>query len=164
MKQSIYNIEQQYLQLAEQIIESGGEVTEEQEQALAINKQDLQVKAVNYGYVIMDIENDMVAIDAEIKRLQELKSVRSNLITKLKDTVHKAMTMYDIDEIKLNNLKINFRKSTSVEIYDESKIPDEYRTTKEVTTISKKDIGEALKKGFEVEGAHLSHNKNLQIK
>lgn len=161
---SIYNIESQYLELAEAILDAGGEVTEEQEKALAINKEELQVKAVKYGYIIKDIEHDIDGIDAEIKRLSELKSVRSNLITRLKDTVHKAMIMYGIDEIQLQNLKINFRKSTYVSIYDETKIPDEYKTVKEVVSISKKDIGEALKKGFEVEGATLDHNLNLQIK
>lgn len=161
---SIYNIEAEYLELANAIIENGGEITEEQEQALALNKETLEVKAVKYGYVIKQTEDEINSIDAEIKRLSDLKSVRANLITKLKDTVYKAMVMYDIEEIKLQNLKINFRKSTSVSIYDETKIPEQYKTVKEVTSISKKDIGDDLKKGIEVDGACLDHNKYIQFK
>lgn len=164
MKQSIYAIEKEYLELAESIIDNGGEVTEEQEQALALNKETLEVKSVKYGYVIKDIENDLVAIDSEISRLQALKTSRTNLISKLKDTVSQAMILYGIEEIKLQNLKINFRKSTSVSIVDEDKIPDHFKTTKEVTTISKKEIGDALKRGEEVEGAYLSNNRNIQFK
>lgn len=164
MGQSIYNIEKTYTDLVEQIIEAGGEITEEQEQALAINKETLEVKAVKYGYVIKDIDNDIDAIDAEIKRLSELKSVRSNLKQRLKDTVSQAMILYGIEEIKLQNLKINFRKSTSVSIYDENAIPEEFKTTKEVTSISKTEIAKVLKAGGVVEGATLDENKNIQFK
>lgn len=161
---SIYNIEAEYMELAEAIINNDGEITEEQEKSLAINREELEVKSVKYGYVIKDVENEIEAIDGEIKRLNQLKSVRSNLIEKLKDTIHNAMRMYDIDEIKLQNLKINFRKSTSVSIMDENLIPEKYKTTKEVTSISKKEIADDLKAGVDVQGAYLSHNQNLQIR
>lgn len=164
MGQSIYNIEKTYIDLVEQIIEAGGEITEEQEQALALNKETLEVKAVKYGYVIKTIDDDIASIDAEIARLSALKSVRSNLKEKLKDTVSQAMILYGIEEIKLQNLKINFRKSQSVSIYDETLIPEEYKVTKEVTSISKAEISKVLKAGGEVNGATLDTNQNIQFK
>ena len=164
MKQSIYNIEQEYLQLAEEIIENGGEVTPEQEQALALNKDTLEVKSVKYGYVIKDVENDLVAIDAEIKRLEALKSSRVNLIAKLKDTVSQAMDLYGIEEIKMQNLKINFRSSQSTEITDETLIPAKYKKSVTTVTISKNDLLADLKLGVKIEGAELKKNKNIQFK
>lgn len=164
MKKSIYNIEAEYLQLADAITEQGGEVTEEQETALTINKEELQVKAANYGYVIKDIDDNIVSIQNEIERLTSLKKAAENTKERLKDAVHTAMDMYGIEEIKLNNIKINFRKSTSVAINDENQIPAKYRTVKTVESISKKDITTDIKAGVSVPGASLQENKSLQIK
>ena len=164
MKQSIYNIEQEYLELASAIIDNGGEVTEEQQQQLAINKESLEVKAVKYGYVIKDVENEVDAIDAEIKRLEAMKKTRENLIAKLKDTVSTAMNLYEIEEIKLQNLKINFRKYTASEIIDESLIPAKYKKKKVTVSLMKAEILADLKAGKKIKGAELKENKNIQFK
>jgi hypothetical protein len=124
MNISIYKIEREYLEIAEVLKDNGGELTEDLELALAINQQDLTVKAGQYGLII-------------------------------KDTEH---------ELKTDNLKINFRKSTSVEIEDETLIPELYFETVVTKKIIKKDIGDILKAGLEVPGAILKNNKNLQIK
>jgi len=164
MKKSIFNIEAEYMDLAESIIENGGEVSPEQEQALALNKESLEVKAVKYGYIIKDVSNDIDAIDAEIKRLEAMKKTRENLITKLKDTVSTAMKLYEIEEIKLQNLTINFRKSTASEITDESLIPAKYKKKKITTSLMKAEILADLKAGKKIKGAELKENKNIQFK
>lgn len=163
MKVSIYNLEAEYLQLAEQIIENGGEVTPELEQALAINKESLEVKAVKYGYVKKDIENDIKSIDEEIKRLQALKSSRVNTIARLEETVKTAMKLYQIDEIKMQNLKIWFKASEAVKIEDESLIPAKYKKKTVIYTISKKDILADLKAKKKVKGASLDKRDNIQF-
>lgn len=164
MGKSIYNIEREYLEIAEILQENGGELTEEVETALAINKDELSVKAANYGYVVKSIVDDNNAIDAEIERLTALKSAGSKTIDRLKHAVHTAMDMYGIEEIKINNIKINFRKSTSVTIENEGLIPFIFQSEKVTTTIQKKEIGVVLKAGGEVPGACLTNNKSLQIK
>lgn len=164
MKQSIYNIEQEYLQLAEEIIENGGEVTPEQEQALAINKETLEVKAVKYGYVIRQVEDDISAIDREIKRLEELKKPLTNTIAKLEDTVSKAMNLYGITEIKLQNLKIYFHPSTAAEITDEKLIPAKYKKKETVIKIDKRALLADLRAEKKVKGAELKNNKTIKFK
>lgn len=161
MKKSIFNIEQEYVELAETIIDSGGELTPEQETALAINRESLEVKAVQYGYVIKDLKNDLENIKKEMDRLSELKSSREKLMARLKDTVSQAMQLYGIEKIEVGFMKIKFLSSTSVLITDEDAVPDKYK--KVVKTVSKTIVGEALKQGIEVAGAELSHNKNIQF-
>jgi hypothetical protein len=107
---NIYKIEQDYLELSNQIIEAGGELTPEIETALAINKEQLQAKGINYGYVIKSLESDVTAIDEEIKRLNALKSSRNKTVDLLKSTIKQAMQLYQIEELKTPTLKINFRK------------------------------------------------------
>jgi len=160
---NIYQIEQDYLSLSEQIIEAGGELSPEIETSLAINKEQLQNKGISYGYVIKSLESDVSAIDEEIKRLNALKSSRNKTVDLLKNTIKDAMQMYGIEEIKTATLKINFRKSESVEVETDI-IDDEYCNFKTVKTPDKTKIKEVIKNGDAVIGASLNINWNIQIK
>jgi len=160
---NIYQIQQDYLSITNELIENGGELTENLEQSLAINKAELQQKAVAYIFVTKSLETDVDAIDNEIERLRALKSSRVKTIDKLKETVKNAMELYEIEEIKTATLKINFRKSESVEV-DEKIISDMYCSFKTTRTPNKALIKEAIKSGREVVGASLKFNRNLQIK
>jgi hypothetical protein len=160
---NIYQIEQEYLVLSNDIIEAGGEITPELETALAINKEQLQNKGINYGFVIKSLENDISTIEEEIKRLNALKSSRTKTTELLKSTIKQAMQLYGIEEIKTPTLKINFRKSESVEI-DDTILNENYFNHKVVSTPDKTRIKEAIKSGKNITGAVLNVNFNLQIK
>ena len=160
---NIYQIEQEYLVLSNDIIEAGGEITPELETALAINKEQLQNKGINYGYVIKSLENDITAIEEEIKRLNALKSSRTKTTDLLKSTIKQAMQLYGIEELKTPTLKINFRKSESIEVIDEQ-LQDFYCNFKTTRTADKAKIKEAIKSGESIDGAVLNVNFNLQIK
>lgn len=161
---SIYNIGKEYVELVDSITDNGGEITPEMEVALMINKEEIEVKAAQYAFVVKDIEDDLVAIDAEIDRLKGMKKVKQNIIDRLKKVASDAMQLYGIEKISLPSIKISFRKSTMVNIFDEDAIPEEYRVRKEVVTISKTKIGDAIKAGIEVPGANIVHDQNIQFK
>lgn len=161
---NIYQIEKTYLELTNELIESGGELTPELETSLAINKTELENKAKNYGFVVKSLENDVSNIDEEIKRLNALKQSRNKTIDVLKDTVKNAMQLYGIEEIKTSTLKLSFRKSESVEV-DPSLLDFKYMAQKPITYApDKAKIKEAIKAGEAVSGAWISVNMNLQIK
>ena len=160
----LYQIENEYLQLSEMLIESEGELTPELEQALEINGNNLKNKAVNYGYVIKQMEGNVDLIDAEIKRLQAMKKSRVNAAELLKETIKTAMLMYDLNTIEIPTLKLSFRKSESVEVINEAQLTEQFTTTKTTVTPNKVAIKEAIKNGEVVEGAVLVTNLNLQIK
>jgi hypothetical protein len=160
---NIYKIQQDYLSIANELIENGGELSPHLETALAINKQELQHKGIAYGFVVKSLESDIDTIDNEIKRLNALKSSHVKTIDKLKETVKSAMQMYGIEEIKTPTLKINFRKSESVEVETDA-VLDMYCNFKTVKTPDKAKIKEIIKSGNAVFGASLYINWNLQIK
>lgn len=165
MKLSLYNIELEYLQLVEALIENGGEATPELEEALQLNKQNLETKGTNYGLVVKQIEAECDIIDSEIARLTALKKSRGKAMDRLKNNLSTAMQLYDIEEIKTPILKINFRKSEAVEVVDLKLLDREYiKVSDPVETADKTKIKDAIKEGKVVVGALLKQNKNLQIR
>jgi CxxC motif-containing protein len=161
---NIYQIEKEYLELANQLIESGGEVSPELELQLTINQEQLEQKARGYGFVVKQMESDVSIIDAEIERLKGLKNSRLKTIERLETTVSNAMQLYQINRLETPTLKISFRKSESVEIDNEADIPAQFLKEKITYTIDKTAIKEAIKKGEVVIGARLQQNQNIQIK
>jgi hypothetical protein len=164
MNQSIYKIQNDFQLIIAEVINNEGEITPELETALTINKEQLQSKAVDYCYVIKQLDYDCEQIDNEIARLNKLKKVRSNLTDRLKNTVSSAMQLYDVEKIETPLIKLSFRNSESVEITNEQQLDACFIVTKTVTTPDKKAIKDAIKSGVFVEGATISYNKNLQIR
>ena len=164
MKLSLYNIEQNYLTLVENLIENGGELTPELETELAITKQDLQNKGVCYGFIVKELEGNIDLIDLEIKRLNALKKPLVNSIDRLKNNLSQAMQMFDVTELKTPLLKINFRKSESIEVTDIDLLDADFVKTTITKAADKIAIKEAIKQGENVQGAVLVTNQNLQIK
>ena len=164
MNKGLYVIEKEYLALIDAIMEAEGELTPEIEKKLAITEQELQTKSTCYAYIIKGIESDNNAIELEVKRLKALKDRNNRTIERLENNVQTAMNLFGITEIKSATLKINFRKSESVEISQEVLIPNEYMTEKIVRTPNKALIKDAIKNGLNVQGASLVQNQSLQIK
>jgi hypothetical protein len=161
---NIYKIQNEFQLIIAEVINNEGEITPELETALTINKEQLQSKAVDYCYVIKQLDYDCEQIDNEIARLNKLKKVRANLTERLKNTVSSAMQLYEVEKIETPLIKLNFRNSESVEITNEQQLDACFIVTKTVTTPDKKAIKDAIKSGVFVEGATISYNKNLQIK
>lgn len=159
---NLFNITQNYLTLANQLSE--GELTPKIEAELIINESQLQEKAVNYGYVIKQLGHEVNAVNEEIKRLTELKKRNEKAIERMETAISNAMQLYGIEKVDSSFLKLSFRKSESVEVINEEQISMQFKKYKEVVSIDKISIKEALKRGDVVEGAILVTNQNLQIK
>lgn len=160
---SLFNISAEARELASALIE--GELSEELETALVINQNELQEKAINYGFAIKSIEADIDTIDAEIERLKALKTSRTNAIDRMKSTVLEAMNIYGIEKVASPTLNLAVRLNPeSVEVVNEYQVPDIYRKEKVTVTIDKTAIKEAIKSGLEVPGAVLDRKKRLEIK
>lgn len=161
---NLFNITAEYKQLEAALIENEGELTPELETALQINQEQLQAKGINYGYVIKNIESEVDIIDAEIKRLTQLKKVRENAVERLKMTLQGAMECFGVLELKTPTLKVSFRKSESVLITDISELESRFIRVKTTKEPDKTSIKEAIKNGESVLGAELVTKNNIQVK
>lgn len=162
MLKSLFHIENEYLEIAQQLID--GEATQELQDALAINEKELQVKSINYSFIIKQMDAECDIIDGEIERLNKLKKARVNSVTRLKESIKNAMELYQIAEIKAPIIKINFSKSKSVEVENIELLDEKYIKITTTESINKTLIKEDIEKGEIVTGAILKENKHLQIK
>jgi hypothetical protein len=164
MNLSLFHIQQEHLNLISLIEDNEGEVNEEILQQLALTEENFKEKAVSYSNIVKVLEYDVNSIDEEIKRLQEIKKKKAKAAESFETTLSAAMRQFKIPEIKTPTRNITFRKSESVEIVDESKIPAFYKKQKIETTINKTDIKMVIKSGAVVPGAQLVTKQNIQIK
>lgn len=163
MTLNLYQIEQEYISLAQQIIECDGAVTPEIESQLAITEAQLEHKGRGYGFVIKQAESEIEQIESEIKRLDALKKKRLKVVERMSESLKNALELFGIEKLESPTLKISFRKSESVEV-DESILPPEYFVEKVTKSPDKTKIKYYLKQGDNILGAKLVQNNNLQIK
>lgn len=95
---SIFAIQKEYADLADQIEANDGELTEELEEILIQNSIDFKKKAASYVGIIKTKENRTLMIDDEIKRLQSLKKSTDNTADKLKTILLNALKLYGVQD------------------------------------------------------------------
>ena len=134
------------------------------EQHLTSLSIPFQEKCVGVAHHIQNLEADEVAIDNEIQRLSQLLQRAKRGKEFFKRYLSGAMLATNTDKIETATLKLSFRKSESVEVVDESLVPEKYKKRKEVVTVDKMAIRADWKVGVGVAGTEIKENKNLQIK
>ena len=160
---TLYNINNDYLKLISQVEEAEGVLTPELEQALTINKSELEVKSIAYVEIIKQRESLNERIDNEIKRLQALKKSNDTLVSKLKNNLLNAVSLFGNYEAGF--IKLSTRKSKQVVVdYDVNDLPKQYKVVKVTETADKVAIKKAIESGETVYGCRIVENVNLSIK
>ena len=148
--------------------ETGGEVTDEILEDLAIRRDNFQHKAEAYTRFILKLESEADAAAAEIKRIQALKKAKENTVARLKEHLLAALMVFTQEDAKgirrfeTPLAKLSTRKSIAVEILDEEQIPADFWVIKK--EVSKSTISTAIKEGATVPGAQLKENLSLAIR
>lgn len=122
---------------------------------------DYEEKVENYIKVIKNIESDVEARKAEIKRLTELNKADEKKKDHLKETLSTSMQLTCHERVDTPLFKVSFRKSQAVEV-DETVLPEAYKVA--TWKPDKKRLKEDLKNGLEIIGASLVERKNLSIR
>ena len=159
--ETLYNITEDYIDLLNKIEIAEGEISEEVNQQLEINEQQLQTKSIAYLSVIKTKEALTMQIDEEIKRLQALKKHNSNITNNLKDRLLNAVNLFGAFEVGFT--KFSTRNSKAVIVEDVNILPKEFKVVKVTEQADKKAIKQALEDGVIIEGCTIQENKNLKI-
>ena len=122
---SIYNIQQDLLEIFDQIEANDGEITPELEEQLRISQDEFEDKIRSYTGVIHQLECDLGAIKDEKARLDNIKKSKEKTIERLKQIMLEAVQMFgDTSKsgtkfIDYGTGKVSLRKSESVELDDD---------------------------------------------
>ena len=121
---SIYNIQQDLLEIFDQIESNDGEITPELEEQLRISQDEFEDKIRSYTGVIHQLECDLGAIKDEKARLDAIKKSKEKTIERLKQIMLEAIQMFGNTSksgtkfIDYGTGKVSLRKSESVELDD----------------------------------------------
>jgi hypothetical protein len=165
---NLYQITQEFLELASMIEDAGGEVNDAILEELAISRDNFSHKAEGYARLILKWDSEIETASAEIKRIQALKKAKENSVARLKETLLFALQAFGQEDNKgvkrydTALFKLSTRRSLAVEITDEATLPDEAFVFKK--EVSKTAIKKLLEEGQELEGAGMKENVSLQIK
>lgn len=120
-------------------------------------------KVSGIASIISEMETTEDALKIHKQKIdQKLKTIKNKRM-RLKQYISDCMVQAGKDRLDGNVITLSFRKSTSVEIIDEPRIPDKYFRIKR--EVDKKTIMSDYKKtGIEILGTKIVEKKNLQIK
>ena len=128
---------------------------------------EIGAKAQGLIYVARAAVQYLPALDAEIIRLQALKSRRLAIEEEVLDYLKANMETMGIEKIECPFFKIVIAKNPqSVEVLDALAVPDEYLAEQKPApprAPDKKKIGDALKAGADLSWAKLNQSTRLKI-
>lgn len=159
---SLSLIVSQVAELENQLIESGGVLTEEIEKALAIVDTHLPEKIDSYAAVIerFDLVEQFYK-DKAAFYLGMAKSA-SSVTERCKENLKFAMKELGVTELAGNDVKYKLSPTNPSAIIDsEDAIEASYKITETIVKIDKKKILEDMKLGVPVVGARMQENFRL---
>lgn len=127
---------------------------------------ELEVKAQAVGHMVRSIEANASAIQQWAKDAMERARSAQARADALREYLSTNLQACGISKVEGPGISLSFRKSTAVVIDEPGLIPAGFMRVPEPPPPSpdKKALGDALKAGEAVPGAHLETRLNLQIK
>lgn len=158
---NLYELTDSYLKVLE-LIEAGEENLDDTLESI---NDTIEVKAENYAKIIRNLEGNVNMLKAEIERLNSRKKSIEGNIDRLKENLKQAMILTGKEKIKTGLFNITVANNpVALNIFDESKIPENFFTYETIKKMDKSTIKFLLKAGQVIEGAELTQGKGLRIK
>ena len=124
-----------------------------------------------------NLQADIEAFKAEEKNLAQRRKVKENLAERIKKRIDSYIQHQFTDEegnlhkdelnkykFETPRVKISYRKSDSVDVYDIDSLPKEYIKEKVEVSADKTALKKDIKSGKEINGAKIVTNLNMQVK
>lgn len=143
------------------------EGVDEQTQNEILNAIKIEIENKGDGIIkfIRNEEASLKVIDEEIKRLQALKKSKNNKIKNMKNYLKHCMNLMGMKKIEGNLGRISIRKNpASLNIVDESLIPEKFIGEEVIKTIDKAMIKDLLKDGEKISGCELTQSESVIIR
>lgn len=161
---ALYNITNNFMEIIENF--ENGEYTEQEYNKLMSRVcEDLQNKSTNIIAIIRNNEILANSIKMEERRLKENREKIEKGLEKLKTYVKENMEKLTINRIETEIGTMSIRRNPlSIEIEDETIIPEEFKKIKTEITIDKTSIKNYFKETGEIiEGTRIVNNKTSLV-
>lgn len=161
---TLYDITSRYNNVAE-LLDNPDVPMEVVEEALSSISDEFNVKADNIARFIKDLNATATSIKEEEIRLSNRRRSFENRANGLKDYLEANMRAMNVKKVKTNFFSFNIQSNpASVEILDETLIPEKFKSVETVTKIDKKALLKAVKETGEIAGVSLKTSEGLRIR
>lgn len=163
---NLYEIEQIYRDIAEELLERGGEIDSELDAKLAISLELFEKKASSYGMIIKEITGDIDQISELMEDLAKKKRKLEATRDGLKSRILNAMLLFEREKFKTPLLSMWVQRTKKVVVIDEMIVPEPYRYSETLWKIDRRGLKEALEsKVIEPgESVYIAEESHLQIR
>lgn len=160
---TLYEIEKGLLE----VIESGFYVDEDTGECWDFDSlEDLQAdymdKIEGCALYAKNLESDAKAIREEEKSLAERRRALENRAERIREYISRSMTSTGNDKVETPRCRLSFRKTESVFVSDNARIPAEF--VKVTESPDKAALKRAIKEGREFDGVWINTGRSLQVK
>lgn len=173
MKKSIFEISEDYLKTineleAYMVDNDTDEVPAHLDEALALNKDELDSKLKNYYFYIKEIEGKIQTIKDHVAQMNAKKKSYDKQIARLKSYVHTGLSLYGETNksgnstYKTDLFKVTASNTKRLKIVDESLIPPVYKREVYTIKIDNTQLKKDIQNGAEIEGAIIDES-NISV-
>lgn len=128
---------------------------------------DKRVKLEEFAIWYKNLASDAAAMKNEEEKLSKRRKAVEGKMETLKGKMMAAMMREDgtFEKFASPRAAITIRRNApSVAIHDEAMLPREFLVEKTTVSVDKKSIGEVLKRGIDVPGAHMEQSRSVMIR
>lgn len=160
---TLYQLTDQWVQVSD-LLQSGEYDEQTLKDTLEAIQVSLEEKVDGYAAVIKNFDAENVAIDLEIKRLQERKRINVNAISRLKENL-----MYSLEQTGQKKIKTALNTATirnnaaSLDVTSEDNIPKEFYIEQD-PKLDKHELLRYVKENGEFDGVKIKHSQSLVVK
>lgn len=162
----LYVIKDMMIDTLDIFLESDQEETDQNfyTETMEYLKEELSHKSSNIIKYLSNLDSEALAIKSEIDRLSKAKKARERKSASLKSYLVSVMKILEKKKIETDLGTYGLRKSTSLDVYDINKIPEEHLKVKKEVSVDKRELTNLIKSGRTIEGVALIESYSLQIR
>lgn len=162
----LYQIREEYESVLNELYDPDtGEINESSFDRLNKVKESLETKAIAVSAFIKNMDAERIAIAHAVDEMQTRQKLLENKVASLKEYLKYNMEQAGHLEISCPYFTIKVRKNpVSVEVLDETLIPERFKRIKQVVSVDKIGIKAAIQDGLDIQGAKLKQDTSIIIK
>ena len=163
---SLYQLSNDYLNVLAFLTDADNDIEPQViHDTLEAIEGELQDKVVNVAKFIRNLESTAEAIKAAETEMAKRRKALEQRVTWLKGYLKSNMELTGIQTIECPYFKLSIAKNpASVEVLDETQIPEHFKRIETVVHLDKTAIKAAINAGQTIDGARLVNGTRLVIK